>query len=794
MAGAVIGALRVTLGLDSAEFETGIKRASRTTQTFTKASKDVETASSRMSSSLNGLKAALGISTVAAAGMQYLRLADESKQLAASLKLATAQFGNFSQAQQDAQRIAAATRSGLSETATLYANFIRATKEMGGQQFEAARATETFAKALKISGAGQAEAASATTQFGQALASGVLRGDEFNSIMESSPRLARLLADSLGVPIGSLRKMAEEGDLTADRLFRALTDQQFTAGIDEEFKQIPPTFADAMTQVQTAALNVFGGFDRGGEFSSSVTEFITDGVNGFGDLGAAAERMGVQVRHAIEEMTATFQPFLDAASQARQFLVSAQNANPYKLGPQQVGGFVDSLTSLVRVPMAASSATANLFYGKKFSDSFSAFMDDTSVVERAKRSDAALQQKMTASALRRIWAGNPLADAPRTASTLKPVPASGSKKTSGAKGPSEETLRKRAQREAERAADALRRFTDDVDRENSDLTTTLADLTGTVEARRDADLQHIETERQIRERAINDDDMIDVAKKQQLIELNNQNADARKQLARQRAEEEIRDRQIRADQVRSQLSIELMQYSADAARTARERRAVELRILDAQFAEEESRLRLDAMSSDLEKASEARLRLAQLPALRSAATDRAMRDTQGPLEEYLDRIPKSAEEAREALERVQVDGIDGLIDGLAQAGAGMRSLGDVFKNVAQQIIADLIRIQLQKTIVGGIRSVLGLSGNGATALGAAIDIGGLRTLAKSELAGARKNGGPVGSGLSYLVGEDGPEIFTPDRSGRIIPNGSALIAQLDATCAGGGVDLIKVAA
>ena len=115
-----------------------------------------------------------------------------------------------------------------------------------------------------------------------------------------------------------------------------------------------------------------------------------------------------------------------------------------------------------------------------------------------------------------------------------------------------------AQREAERAADALRRFADDVDRENSDLTSTLADLTGTVEARRDADLQHIETERQIRERAINDDDMIDAAKRQQLVELNNQNADARKQLARQRAEEEIRDRQIRADQVRSQLSIELI--------------------------------------------------------------------------------------------------------------------------------------------------------------------------------------------------------------------------------------------
>src|SRR3546814_18996144 len=83
---------------------------------------------------------------------------------------------------------------------------------------------------------------SATTQFSQARPSGVLRGDEFNCIMQSSPRLARLLADSLDVPAGSLRAMAEQGELTADKLLRALTDTKFTASIDAEFKQMPVTF------------------------------------------------------------------------------------------------------------------------------------------------------------------------------------------------------------------------------------------------------------------------------------------------------------------------------------------------------------------------------------------------------------------------------------------------------------------------------------------------------------------------------------------------------------------------
>src|SRR3546814_1560541 len=110
-----------------------------------------------------------------------------------------------------------ATRNGLAETTDLYATFMRNGRELGITQDQAAKATETFAKTLKISGAGAAEASSATTQFSQALASGVLRGDEFNGIMESSPRLARLLADSLDVPVGSLRAMAEQGELTADK-------------------------------------------------------------------------------------------------------------------------------------------------------------------------------------------------------------------------------------------------------------------------------------------------------------------------------------------------------------------------------------------------------------------------------------------------------------------------------------------------------------------------------------------------------------------------------------------------
>src|SRR3546814_14875997 len=108
-----------------------------------------------MSTALCGLTAALGIISVVSAVKAYLSLADEAKNLTAQLKLATAQSGNFGQAQADVKRIADATRNGLAETTDLYATFMRNGRELGITQDQAAKATETFAKTLKISGAGE---------------------------------------------------------------------------------------------------------------------------------------------------------------------------------------------------------------------------------------------------------------------------------------------------------------------------------------------------------------------------------------------------------------------------------------------------------------------------------------------------------------------------------------------------------------------------------------------------------------------------------------------------------------
>lgn len=129
------------------------------------------------------------------------------------------------------------------------------------------------------------------------------------------------------------------------------------------------------------------------------------------------------------------------------------------------------------------------------------------------------------------------------------------------------------------------------------------------------------------------------------------------------------------------------------------------------------------------------------------SNDNVIDDIAGSLEQ----IPEKASQANDALLDIARGGINHLADGLTAVIMGTAKLGDVFRAVAAQILADLLRMQIQKVIMGALSSVLGVPGG-------------------MSFGGARAMGGPVAKGKTYLVGEDGPELFTADRSGRIVAN------------------------
>lgn len=164
--------------------------------------------------------------------------------------------------------IAQNSRSSLDSIATLYSRLERAMRSAGMSGTELGDITSTISKAMTISGATASESAGALVQLSQALASGVLRGQEFNSMSEQAPALMKGLADSLGVNIGQLRAMAAEGKLTTNVLITAF--KQMAPTIEAEFAKTTATIGQSM---QIATNNVTKFVGESATVKSSVSVF-----------------------------------------------------------------------------------------------------------------------------------------------------------------------------------------------------------------------------------------------------------------------------------------------------------------------------------------------------------------------------------------------------------------------------------------------------------------------------------------------------------------------------------------
>ncbi|RZF18021.1 tape measure protein [Serratia marcescens] len=225
------------------------------------------------------------------------------------------------------------TRSGLESTATLYGRLERATRSAGTSTEDLAKLTTTINKGLVVSGATAEEASSTMIQLSQALASGVLRGEEFNSISENGSRLAVALADSLGVTVGQLRAMAAEGKLTTDVVVKGLLSQGDV--IAKEFGKTTQTMSQSL---QVAGNNLQKFFGESSAVQSGVSVFSSAIVTASENIDAlsialtlAAAVMGSRYVGAltmataakVKELAATRQAILAAADDAKASALQA---------------------------------------------------------------------------------------------------------------------------------------------------------------------------------------------------------------------------------------------------------------------------------------------------------------------------------------------------------------------------------------------------------------------------------------------------------------------------------------
>ena len=346
--------IKIKISVDGRDGEAAVRRLS---SEFSGLQGGVERAA-RASESATASLARMGhaAAALAAANLSFGSLrqaADAWSSLNAQLQIATGSATAGAAAYREVLAIATQTGQSLGQVGTVYRRFAESATALGLSLRQVADISRTVAQTMALSGGSAASAEAALVQFGQALASGQLRGEELNSVLEQAPRLARALADGLGAPVGKLRELAQAGDLTSERLVEALgkSAQQVSA----EFEQLPLTISRAMENLRTSFTDAVGSVEQSTGAFGAVAQAIDGVAKNMGVLadGAALAAAVLATRYAVALGKAKADTI--ALAIAKQTAIRAEVAHQQALAATAL-----SAATYSRAMMAAAAAQAQL--------------------------------------------------------------------------------------------------------------------------------------------------------------------------------------------------------------------------------------------------------------------------------------------------------------------------------------------------------------------------------------------------------------------------------------------------
>ncbi|MEQ0508336.1 tape measure protein [Klebsiella sp. JB_Kp006] len=298
----------------------------------------MERTMSSLSGVAKGLLAALSVQQVASYADAWTEL---NNKVANSVRTGETQ----AEVMQRIFDVSQATQSSLNGTATLYARLERGTRTYNTSAEDLTRLTTIINQGFAVSGATAQEAENAIIQLSQGIASGVLRGEEFNSVSEQGSRLMVALADSMGVSIGQLRAMAAQGQLTTDVVVKGLLSQGDAIG-----KEFANTTVSIAKGLQVAGNNVTKFFGENSTVKSFAAGFrdsvitisenletlgtvltVVAGIMGSRYVGALAMSTAAK----ISDIAASRQQLIAENEQAQSALVAANSARRKALADKE---------------------------------------------------------------------------------------------------------------------------------------------------------------------------------------------------------------------------------------------------------------------------------------------------------------------------------------------------------------------------------------------------------------------------------------------------------------------------
>lgn len=260
-------------------------------------------AASGLKTSMSMLAGAISVSLIIGWGKAFLDIADNMTQLQARIKRLTGDAEIAKETFNSLTNIASTTGASLSDTTKLWETLTSSLKEAGATNAQVLNLTDTLQKIGRIGGSSTEEMANALRQFGQSIASGTIRAEEFNSILEQMPELARQIAAGLGISMGELRARMLDGKLTAEDALNAIQDR--TSVVNAEFAKLPRSISQATGSLETSFAKMIASINDATGASStfvSVIDSITSAINRLtGQTIGAAE--------VISDLTSTAEMF-----------------------------------------------------------------------------------------------------------------------------------------------------------------------------------------------------------------------------------------------------------------------------------------------------------------------------------------------------------------------------------------------------------------------------------------------------------------------------------------------------
>lgn len=235
------------------------------------------------------LKKALATLGAAITAGELIRLLDTFTNLQNRLRATGLEAQNLSAVYRELLGVANSTRQSFEGTVETYSRLANSAKDMGLSQQELITFTKSLNQAIALSGASATEAQAGMIQLAQGMASGVLRGDELNSVLEQLPTVADVIAKQLNVTRGQLRQMGQDGKITADIIFDAF--QNARGELEERFGKAVPTIGQSFQVLKNNVIDLVGRFDQATGASEAISRallFVSENLDTIAKVALSA--------------------------------------------------------------------------------------------------------------------------------------------------------------------------------------------------------------------------------------------------------------------------------------------------------------------------------------------------------------------------------------------------------------------------------------------------------------------------------------------------------------------------